>query len=363
VTTSLTEDDYERMLRLVHAVAEVTTPERFGSVVVREVGTVVHSDVTSLNDVDPTVGYFRFVIEPADFPAPPSTMEALAELSGQHPLIRFYAETGDGSARKISDFWSTETWHNSELYQRVYGLIGVEHQMSIALPSPQPTVVGLALSRHDYDFTERDREVLNRVRPHLAQSWRNAREHRRLRAVIQTASDALAADGSAAILLGDPVHELTPGALTELYRFFGRPPARSALPHRIARWLEREQHAHRHAAIGSLARPLTATREGQRLVVRYLPPAFGDGDHTDALLLRVSAPDEAAARLTKLGLTTRESEILTHLTSGATNAQIAAELNLAPSTVKRHLDHVYRKLGVTGRVQATAVALENVAHG
>jgi DNA-binding CsgD family transcriptional regulator len=356
----LTEADYERMLTVVHTVAEVTNPDMFGPVVVQEVGHVVRSDVTSLNDVDPTVGHFQFVINPASFPSPPGTEEALAELAGGHPLIRFYTETGDGSARKISDFWSTETWHESELYKRVYSPMGVEHQMSIALPSPRPTVVGLALNRYVDDFSERDREVLNRIRPHLAQSWRNAREHMRLRGVIQTASDALTADGSAAILLTDPVHELTPGALTELYRFFGRPPTRSPLPHRIARWLERERDVSRQAAIGTLAKPLTATREGQRLVVRYLPAAPG---HGAALLLRVSVPEEAVARLASLGLTVRESQILSHVTSGATNAQIASVLNLAPSTVKRHLDHVYRKLGVSGRVQATAVALENVAHG
>jgi len=362
-TTTLTDSDYDRMLDLVHTVAEVTDPDQFAPVVVREVGSVVHSDVTSLNDVDPTVGRFQFVVEPAGFPAPPDAEQALAELAGEHPLIRFYAETGDGSARKISDFWTTQTWHASELYRRVYALMGVEHQMSIALPSPRPAIVGLALNRYDHDFSERDRQVLNRIRPHLAQSWRNAREHMRLRATIHGAADALVVEGSAVIMLDDPVHELTPGALTELYRFFGRPPARSPLPPRVARWIERERDVHRHSDVGTLARPLTATREGRRLVVRYLAPVSGDGAHGAALLLRVSLTDESANRLTTLGLTEREGEIVTHLTSGATNAQIAAALSIAPSTVKRHLDHVYRKLGVSGRVQATAVALENVAHG
>ena len=355
----LSENDYVQMLDAVHVIAEVTDPDSFGIVVVDQVAHVVPSDATSLNDVDPLTGRFHFVIGPESFVLPPGTEQALIELAGEHPLITHVSETGDGSAHKISDFWSVDTWHASALYERVYGPMGVEYQMAIGLPAPRPAVIGLALNRYTVDFSERDREVLNRIRPHLAQSWRNAREHSRLKTLLETATDALTADGSAAVLLSDPIHELTPGALTDLYRFFGRPPVNNALPYRVGRWLEREREVHRRGVIGDFSRPLAATRETRRLVVRHLPAAAG---HGEALLLRVSAAQQTATRLGTLGLTARESQILSHLTTGSTNAQIAAELSLAPSTVKRHLDHVYRKLGVSGRVQAAAVALENLAH-
>lgn len=48
------------------------------------------------------------------------------------------------------------------------------------------------------------------------------------------------------------------------------------------------------------------------------------------------------------------------LAAGLSNRQIAAELQLSPATVERHLATVYRKLGVTGRVDAARYAL---AHG
>ncbi len=41
--------------------------------------------------------------------------------------------------------------------------------------------------------------------------------------------------------------------------------------------------------------------------------------------------------------------------SGASNAEIAAALFIAPSTVRKHLEHVYAKLGVHGRLEALAV--------
>ena len=60
------------------------------------------------------------------------------------------------------------------------------------------------------------------------------------------------------------------------------------------------------------------------------------------------------------GLTARQAEVLRLLAAGMSNKQIAGELYLSPSTVERHLATIYRKLGLTGRVEATRYAL---AHG
>jgi DNA-binding NarL/FixJ family response regulator len=57
-------------------------------------------------------------------------------------------------------------------------------------------------------------------------------------------------------------------------------------------------------------------------------------------------------------LTTREREILEHVASGKQNIAIALELGVAPATVEKHLENIYRKLGVTNRTGAAA-ALRN----
>ena len=61
------------------------------------------------------------------------------------------------------------------------------------------------------------------------------------------------------------------------------------------------------------------------------------------------------------GLTTRESEVLTLLTEGASNAQIAAALFVSVETVRSHVKQVYRKLGVHTRSQATSLVLRKTA--
>lgn len=65
---------------------------------------------------------------------------------------------------------------------------------------------------------------------------------------------------------------------------------------------------------------------------------------------------EAAAR-TAAALTGREREVLCLVAQGLDNSEIARELYLSPTTVKRHVSAILSKLGVTNRVQAAIWAV------
>jgi two-component system nitrate/nitrite response regulator NarL len=58
-------------------------------------------------------------------------------------------------------------------------------------------------------------------------------------------------------------------------------------------------------------------------------------------------------------LSPREREILQALARGGSNKEIAREMDLAESTVKIHVQHILRKLGLSSRVQAAVWAIEN----
>lgn len=65
--------------------------------------------------------------------------------------------------------------------------------------------------------------------------------------------------------------------------------------------------------------------------------------------------DPAARRLTR-----REREILIHLSSGATNEEIAGRLFVSLHTVKSHIFNIYKKLQVRNRLQAAMWAAKNL---
>jgi DNA-binding NarL/FixJ family response regulator len=58
-------------------------------------------------------------------------------------------------------------------------------------------------------------------------------------------------------------------------------------------------------------------------------------------------------------LTRRESEVLRHLAQGRTNKQIAEDLQISYETVKEHVQHVLRKIGVNDRTQAAIWAVRS----
>jgi DNA-binding NarL/FixJ family response regulator len=59
----------------------------------------------------------------------------------------------------------------------------------------------------------------------------------------------------------------------------------------------------------------------------------------------------------QLGLSQRESEVLSLLVDGLSNRMIATQLVVGEETVKTHLRSIYRKLGVNDRAQAIAAAI------
>jgi DNA-binding NarL/FixJ family response regulator len=62
--------------------------------------------------------------------------------------------------------------------------------------------------------------------------------------------------------------------------------------------------------------------------------------------------------LQALGLTDREAEVLLWVAQGKTNGEIATILGAAESTIKKHLQNIFEKLGIESRNAATVRALE-----
>jgi DNA-binding NarL/FixJ family response regulator len=96
-----------------------------------------------------------------------------------------------------------------------------------------------------------------------------------------------------------------------------------------------------------LLRAVRATATGQAV----LSPAVAA-----RLMHQVRGPGAAGV---SEPLSQREIEVLELVAAGTTNREIAAKLFISEATVKTHLLHLYRKLGVTDRAAAVATAFRH----
>jgi len=84
-----------------------------------------------------------------------------------------------------------------------------------------------------------------------------------------------------------------------------------------------------------------------------------DRDFATQVLAAFNAtPEKPRTPNTIENLSERELEVLRLIASGATNQEAGRKLFIAPSTVKKHLENIYAKLAVGGRVEAIARARE-----
>lgn len=75
-----------------------------------------------------------------------------------------------------------------------------------------------------------------------------------------------------------------------------------------------------------------------------------------SVTLPLDAPQAAPADVSAWKLGSRELEVLQHLASGQRNRSIAGALNISENTVKFHVGNIFRKMGVTSRTEAIALA-------
>jgi DNA-binding CsgD family transcriptional regulator len=101
--------------------------------------------------------------------------------------------------------------------------------------------------------------------------------------------------------------------------------------------------------------------EVERLVLNLLTPHIAQACKNAATYEKArrtfAALEGSHQSLKFYGLTCREEDVLYWVAQGKTNGETARILNIAPGTVKIHLEKIYQKLGVENRTSASAMAM------
>ncbi|MUL38518.1 response regulator transcription factor [Gloeocapsopsis dulcis] len=288
----------------------------------------------------------------------------------EHPFARYYLQTNDGKAHKVSDFISEQQLHRLEgLYQGMMRQIGMEDQMSLVLPVSSevknPVLkkntddIVIALSRPERSFSERDRFVLNLLRPHLFQAYLNAQTLTKIQQESAQLNRTMEQLG-VIILTNDGKLQLkTQRAWELLTQYFQFTHQSHSLPETLQRWVNYQLSliaGNEDLTLPCL--PLQIEQENNRLTIRLIC----DRQHQQyILLLEVQQLSSFSPQLlTTIGLTKREAEVLFWATKDKSTKEIASLLSCSDKTIEKHFEHIYEKLGVQTRTAAVVKALESL---
>ena len=257
--------------------------------------------------------------------------------AGGHPLLLAHAARRRPALR-LSEAVEPRRLSHSELYGDLLHRSGVEYGIAIGVHAGRGEVVITGLGRTEREFSERDRDVLDLVRPGLEDALRGAET----RARLVRAFAANPPPGTAVVLL-DRYGEIEHSNLDAerwLAEHFGAAEHPGWLPGPVAEWLALPP------------RPaLVSVRDGRRLTVQLLP-----GD-PHALLLEEEVASFRTDALDRLGLTPRETEVLHAATAMEDEADIAWELSLSLHAVRERLARLETKLSVRTAAEAVVEAL------
>jgi DNA-binding CsgD family transcriptional regulator len=247
--------DLELVLEFLADVGELEFEELYPVEVLARLQAIVPCQALTYQDADLAARRFRSVVgislDGDDDPVP----EAVYWNVGPCPISDYRLRTDDLSAIRMSDLVGRREFRELPVYREYFAPFRTEFMIDLGLPAAPGRHRSFIFFRGagERDFSDRDRAVLELLRPHLYRLEAGAANRRRLAEALRARSADVAPD-----------------------------------PYR--------------------------------------------------------------------GLTTREREIVDLVAQGKTNSQIAGQLWVAPSTVKKHLEHVYEKLGVGRRTAAAALA-------
>ena len=138
--------------------------------VVRVASRLVPADSCSYNHIGGGPWLLAWFVEPADAGAFPGGAELLQQHLHEHPVITHIQATGDGRARRISDFLSDRQFRSLGLYHDFYRRREVAYQTVIAVPAPGGGLIAVALNRQRHDFSAEDLELFDVLRIHVGQA-------------------------------------------------------------------------------------------------------------------------------------------------------------------------------------------------
>jgi DNA-binding CsgD family transcriptional regulator len=282
--------------------------------------------------------------------ATPEQISLVGRYSYQSPYA-YYLATQDASWKMTTDFMPMEDYRKLDFHRLALKPLGANYQLGGLLMLMDQTAHMITLHRTHTNFTEREREIVNMLHPHLVTSYINAIIHTRagnstaqIKAVMETAPGAYGCfDASGKVAW---FQEKAEACLREF--FPSEAMHQEFIPHRVQELVLESMRE------GSTPKQLTQTKGDEILVI-----CLGASPVGGWIMRLERKPRTPLPRFRPLPqLSKRKNEVAKWMVEGKRNAEIAAILSLSPRTVEKHVSEILTALNAENRASAILAAME-----
>jgi DNA-binding CsgD family transcriptional regulator len=281
-----------------------------------------------------------------------AVQRACEDLFEQHPCYSQIEDKPNGChVMQLSALIEFSKWQMTEFYKIAHEPNGIRDVLIGVCKRPDHTCC-ISLASKSV-FTKADADLLREMLPHIEVGWLNACEYSKSqpsqRPVGARFLVPLARDGS---------EEKWPPSVVAVLCAHSQAPVltfRQPLPQDFIKWLNQARAVNLSKGDKSqLVEPYTAQGTESRLTARLIPPT---GILDACIAIEVSAIQSTSSHLTAHGLSPRECEVAYWISQGKRNEAIGLILGCETSTVRKHVQTIFDKLGVESRIAVAALAL------
>ena len=174
---SLTTSDLRSALQALRSISDgLPAADAFARRGVECLPRLVSSELTTLSVCNLETGH-RNVISDCPGAISKREIEAFDRHFHEHPLVREHGCNPDAVTRRIGELVPESRFRSGALYNDYYRAIGIDHVMAVPIHVDRRMLVSFVFNRSRIAFSDRDRERLEVIRPHLGNLYRlGARE-------------------------------------------------------------------------------------------------------------------------------------------------------------------------------------------
>jgi DNA-binding CsgD family transcriptional regulator len=168
----LTNADLHGALDALHAIGDTGLGrETFARRGLECLPRLVSSELTTLSVCNLETGH-RSVVSDSPGSISRREIEVFDRYFYDHPLVREHGRNPAAVTRRIGELLPDSRFHRTPLYNDYYRVIRIDHVMAVPIHVDRRYLVSFVLNRSKRGFSDRDRERLEIMRPHLGNLYR-----------------------------------------------------------------------------------------------------------------------------------------------------------------------------------------------